>query len=255
VASAIQTVHGELPHDHFTITIERSNSHTSPVPWGHVERGNPTNLLLVINPDLGHEALINDWTAFHEISHLLIPYRGWGDVWLSEGLATYYQNIIQARNGLFDENRMWDKIASGLDRGSRDQRWRQLNLTEVSDNLRETQQYMRVHWSGVLFWLSADIELRKQGKGTLDDTLKQLKDCCMGRSMTAEAIVRKLDDILDTELFVPLFKQYSKSHSIPDYQSILKELGIKRNRWTGGITLNNEALLADIRREIFIGGL
>jgi hypothetical protein len=77
----------------------------------------------------------------------------------------------------------------------------------------------------------------------------------MGRSMTAEAIVRKLDDILDTELFVPLFKQYSKSHSIPDYQSILKELGIKRNRWTGGITLNNEALLADIRREIFIGGL
>jgi len=255
VASAIQTVHGELPQDHFTITIERSTDRYSPVPWGHVERGNPTNLLLVINPDLGYEALIEDWTAFHEISHLLIPYQGWGDVWLSEGLATYYQNIIQARSGLFDEETLWDKLASGLERGSKDQRWTHINLTEVSDNLRETRQYMRVHWSGVLFWLTADIELRKQGKGSLDDALKQLKHCCADRSMSARAIVRKLDDIIDLKLFTPLFDQYSESHAIPEYQQLLAELGVKKRKWTGGIKLIDDAPLANIRQQIVLGNL
>jgi len=250
VTTAIMTIYGELPSNNVHITIERSTSRSSPVPWGQVERGNPSRVLLVINPALGTDALISDWTAFHEISHLLIPYQGYGNVWLSEGLATYYQNIVQARSGLFDETRMWEKIASGFERGRNDQRWRHIDLAEVSDRLRETRQYMRVHWSGVLFWLTADIELRKQGKGTLDDALKQLKHCCEGRSMSARAIVYKLDDTLDTELFVPLFQKYRESHAIPEYEQILADLGVKQSRWTGGISLNDDAPLADIRRQI-----
>lgn len=251
VTEAILSVYGDLPKDHFMITIERSSNRSGPVPWGHVDRGNPTNALLVINPDLGYDALISDWTAFHELSHLFIPYQGHGDVWLSEGLATYYQNIIQARSGLFDETRMWEKIASGFQRGSQDRRWRHINLTEVSDNLRETRQYMRVHWSGVLYWLTVDVALRKQGKGTLDDALKQLKDCCEDRSMSAQAIVNKLDELTDTELFTPLFKEYCVTHTIPDYEPILAELGVKQNKWTGGISLDDNAPLANVRKQMY----
>ena len=115
------------------------------MPWGHIERGQPTNVSLVINPSLGYEKLLNDWTLFHEFSHLLLPYHGYGNVWFSEGLATYYQNIIQMRSGLLDEKVMWNKIAAGFERGRKEQRWNQINLTEVSDNLRENRQYMRVH--------------------------------------------------------------------------------------------------------------
>jgi hypothetical protein len=251
VAGALLTVYDELPKDSFHITVDRSSNRSSPVPWGQVERGKQTNVLLVINPDLGYDALISDWTAFHEMSHLLLPYRGYGNIWFSEGLATYYQNIIQARSGLFDESELWHRIAAGFERGRKEQHWDHINLTEVSDNLSETRQYMRVHWSGVLYWLSADVELRKHGKGTLDDALKRLKDCCESRSMSAETIARKLDELTSMEVFVPLFDKYSETYRVPEYRSILTDLGVTQNKWAGGISLDDEAPLVDIRRQIY----
>lgn len=251
VASALLTVYGELPRKHFRITLERSSDRSSPVPWGQVERSNPANVLLVINPEPGYDELISDWTAFHELSHLLLPYRGYGNVWFSEGLATYYQNIVRARAGLLDETEMWRKIAAGFDRGKKNHHWDHNNLSEVSDKLGETRQYMRVHWSGVLYWLTADVELRKLHKNTLDNALEQLKDCCEERSMSAKAIARKLDELTNAQLFVPLFDKYSKSYRIPEYQSKLNELGVKQNKLSGAVTLEDEAPLVDIRRQIY----
>lgn len=251
VAAALLTVYGELPEDYYQVSIERSSRVNSPVPWGHVERGSPTNVLLVINPDLGYQALIDDWTAFHELSHLLIPYRGHGNIWLSEGLATYYQNIIQARSGQFDEKKLWNKIVAGFNRGSNDQRWRHMNLSEVSDKLGETRQYMRVHWSGVLFWLTADVELRKQGKSSLDAVLKQLRNCCAGQLMSAEEIVRKLDELSNETMFVPLFDKYCKSYATPEFGSILTDLGVKQDTLAGSASFDNDAPLADIRQQIY----
>ena len=252
VTDALLTVYGELPKDDYRISIERSHSRFSPVPWGHVERGSPTKVVLVINPELGYEALIDDWTAFHELSHLLLPYRGRGNIWLSEGLATYYQNIIQARSGRFDETEMWNRLAAGFRRGSNEQRWRHINLTEVSDNLGETRQYMRVHWSGVLYWLTADVELRKQGKSSLDEVLKQLRDCCEAQSMSAEEIVNKLDTLIDGKLFVPLFNEFCESYETPEYEPLLVKLGVEQNRSVGDVSLNNDANLSDIRRQIYL---
>ena len=253
VTNALLTVYRGLPKDNYDISIERSSDSSSPVPWGQVKRGTPTNVLLVINPALGYDALINDWTAFHELSHLLIPYRGHGNIWLSEGLATYYQNIIQARSGRFDETEMWRKIVAGFKRGRNEQGWRDINLTDVSNNLHETRQYMRVHWSGVLFWLTVDVELRKQGKSSLDDVLKQLRYCCQRQSMSAKEIVSKLDELTNQNIFVPLFDKYSKSYSTPEFKSILTDLGVKQNKRTGHISFNNDAPLAYIRQQIYQG--
>ncbi len=250
VTDALLTVYGELPKDDYRISIERSASRHSPVPWGHVERGLPTNVVLVINPDLGYESLIDDWTAFHELSHLLLPYRGHGNIWLSEGLATYYQNIIQARSGQFDETEMWSRLVAGFKRGSEEQRWRHVTLAQVSDNLRETRQYMRVHWSGVLYWLTADIELRKYGK-TLDGVLKELRNCCESRSMSAEQIVSKLDELSDSELFVPLFEKYCESYATPEFEPLLVKLGVGQNGTLRAISFDKDAELSAIRRQIY----
>jgi hypothetical protein len=251
VTEALLTVYNELPKDSFRITIERSSNPSSAVPWGQIERGTPTNVILVINPELGYGELIGDWTAFHELSHLLLPYRGYGNVWFSEGLATYYQNIIQARSGLFDETRLWNNITAGFERGRNEQKWNYLNLTQVSDNLGENRQYMRVHWSGVLYWLNADIALRIQNKGTLDNALKQLKDCCESHSMSAKAIARKLDELTNVTIFVSLFDKYSESYRVPEYKSLLTNLGVILNKWSGDISLDNDAPLANIRRQIY----
>lgn len=255
VADALLTVYGEWPKDNFTITIERGSSGHGPVPWGQVTRDHPHNVLLVINPDSDLQQITSDWTAFHEFSHLLIPYRGYGDKWFSEGHASYYQNIIQARAGLFSEARLWEKLAAGFERGRKQNQWSKLDLAEISDNMHKYRNFMRVHWTGVHYWLTADVRLRQQSgnKTTLDSLLKQLKQCCQHKSMSAAAIAERLDRLAGVNIFKPLFDEYRVSRAMPHYKPILTDLGViidPHNR----VTLITDAPNAAIRKSIYRGG-
>ena len=257
VADALLTVYGEWPLDKFNIDIQRGSNGSGPVPWGQVTRGKPAKVLLVVNPESDIEEIASDWTAFHELSHLLIPYQGHGDMWFSEGLATYYQNIIQARAGLLSEIELWHKLAAGFQRGQKQNQWSHIDLVEISDNMRKYRNFMRVHWSGVHYWLTADIKLRQQSqnKTTLDSLLKQLKDCCQYRSMSASAIAKQLDQLAAANIFTPLFIEYRNSRVMPDYKPVLSGLGVvsKQNHHEYDIALTANAPNATIRKSIYQG--
>lgn len=273
VADALRTVYGKWPKDRINIRVKTSDSKDSAVPWGEVTRGTPDEVLLVINPDAGFEQITSDWTAFHELSHLLIPYQGYGDLWFSEGLATYYQNIIQSRAGLMSEQTMWNKIASGFERGHQQNNLSTLDLEQISSDMRKYRNFMRVHWSGVHYWLSADIKLRQlsQNNVTLDSVLKALKNCCYDRSMSASAIAEKLDELANANLdqpnleqqgnnktlikiFKPAFETYKASHAMPDYAPVLASLGVSYNSHDS-VVLSQDAPNAEIRKRIFTGNV
>jgi len=253
VTNALRTVYGELPLNAFTINIQKSAGAADPVPWGQVKR-DPTNVLLVINPALGFDEIQDDWTAFHELSHLLIPYQGYGDLWFSEGLATYYQNIIRARSQVISEADMWSELISGFERGQAQSQWSHLTLSDLSDNSRHYPAYMRIHWSGVHYWLSADIKLRQHGL-SLDMLLQKLKVCCWGQSLTALEISTKLDKLAGLDIFVPLFHQYRDSKTMPEYQLLLSRLGLVRNLDSHDIVFKSDAPLVQTRRRIYHGNL
>lgn len=253
VTGALLTVYDAWPKDQFNITIQRSSSRHSPVPWGQVTRSNPDTVTLVINPEFNLQEITRDWTAFHELSHLFIPYRGSGDLWFSEGLASYYQNIIQARSGLLSESDLWEKLASGFARGHKQNTWSHVALVKISDNMRRYRSFMRVHWSGVHYWLTADIKLRQvsQNKTSLDTLLRQLKDCCEHKSMSAAAIAKKLDQLAGVNIFKPLFYEYRASYAMPDYKMLLTRLGVKHSEHN--VMLTTDAPNADIRKSIYQG--
>jgi hypothetical protein len=253
VSDALLTVYDVWPKDRFNIKIQHSSSRHSPVPWGHVSRGNPDTVSLTINPGFGFQEITGDWTAYHELSHLLIPYRGHGDLWFSEGLASYYQTIIQARSGLLSETGLWKKLANGFSRGRQQNPWSHLPLVKISDNMGRYRSFMRVHWSGVHYWLTVDIKLRQKthNKTSLDTLLKQLKDCCEHQSMSAASIALKLDQLAGDTIFKPLFEEYRVSHAMPDYQPTLTSLGVKHRKYAVLLTAN--ALNAAIRKSIYRG--
>jgi hypothetical protein len=257
VSSALLSVYGAWPKDRFNITVKHGAGSGSPVPWGEVNRGNPDEVLLVVNTKADIREIMADWTAYHEVSHLLIPYVGAGDGWLSEGLATYYQNIIQARAGVLSETELWHKLASGFERGRQEKRWSQNDLAEISDNMGKYRSYMRVHWSGVHYWLTADITLRRQSnnKITLDKLLERLKSCCQHKSMSAIEIVEQLDQLAGMNIFLPLFLDYRASHAMPDYQPTLTRLGVifQPHAKQSDVLLTANAPEAEIRASIYKG--
>lgn len=241
VAAALALPWGCWPRDRWNIEVRTANR-VSPdrVPWAQVIRGDPDTVRFYIDPSATAQDLISNWTAYHEVAHLLIPYRGSGDLWFSEGLASYYQNVLQARSGLFDEREMWQRLYSGLRRGQ-DNRAPQLTLAELSPRVRESASYMRVYWSGALYFLQADVELRRRSAGqmTLDTVLKKLNECCADQRLSVRQIAQRLDGFSHYPLFVPLHQQFGEAYDIGEFEPLLARLGVA-SRW-GRVYLNDAA--------------
>jgi hypothetical protein len=251
VSQTLAAVYGQMPRPELNVEVRPvSGDSSGPVPWAQVKRGNTDTITFYIDALATEGSLIKDWTAYHEFSHLLIPYRGWGDLWFSEGLASYYQNLLQARSGQLTEQQMWQRLSAALERGRGDNRYPHLSLAQLSPRMRETSSFMRVYWSGALFWLRADIELRSRESDnkTLDGLLGQLNACCAEHGMSAFGIAQKLDQLDGHGYFVSLFKELASSHAIPEYTELLSQLGVSIGSDT--FILDDNAPLAGIRSAI-----
>jgi hypothetical protein len=227
VCTAVTLLHGELPRNQIRISLQ-ANGADSAVPFARVLRESPQGVLFYINPERPLEEFVTDWTAYHEFSHLFIPYPGNSDIWFSEGLASYYQNVVQARAGLLTKNEASEKIRAGFERGRKDSRRADITLGELSSTMRENRAFMRVYWSGALYFLTADVTLRRTAKAaidneasvqSLDDVLREFGNCCLSqdRDWTGMEIAAEFDRIAGTELFTPLYLEFEDSNAIPVY--------------------------------------
>lgn len=247
-ADALARVYGRWPRDYWQVRVQPIPSRGSdPVPWAQVNRGDPDVVSFYIDANASHDKLVNNWTAYHEFSHLLIPYRGWGDMWFSEGLASYYQNLLQARHGIFDEREMWQRLYDGFMRGRKNRR-PDLSLGELSDRMREERSFMRVYWSGAWYFLAADAELRRRsgGRKSLDTALQQLNICCREQILSARQIASRLDTLSGESVFLPLFNEVSDSRALPEFETLYRELGISVHR--GRVSLDEDHAKAALRR-------
>jgi hypothetical protein len=228
--SAVETVsllHGAPPRPEIRISLQPYSA-KSAVPFARVLRNDPEGVLFYVNPDRPLDEYINDWTAYHEMSHLFIPYPGKKDIWFSEGLASYYQNVLQARAGLLTVDEAREKLRAGFARGKNDSKHAQLTLGELSPVMLERHAFMRVYWSGALYFLQADLLLRdslteEHSSRTLDDVLQEFGQCCLNTAQTWSglAIAAEFDRISDTDIFTTLYAEYARSTAIPDYETLL----------------------------------
>ncbi len=253
IADVLLQVYGHWPRQSWQISVTPvSASSSEPIPWAQVYRNEVDRVEFFIATKATTQELKRAWTGYHELAHLLIPYQGWGDAWFSEGLASYYQYILQARAGILTEQEMWQEIYEGYQRGLSDTRFEGQDLRSVSDNMRQEGGFMRVYWSGAWYFLAADARLRQQSRGrhNLDQALAKLNLCCANDPMSAPAMARKLDELNRVLLFQPLFEQVSTSLSIPPFEPIFASLGITV---TGGkVRLQSEGPGAMLRRQIVL---
>ncbi len=194
----------------------------SAVPFGRVVRDGGETVELLVDPDQPESAFLGDWTATHEFTHLMLPYVGRNDRWVSEGFAQYYQNVLLARAGRYSPDEAWRKIGEGLERGRRSVP--HLSPDEAA-SAAERNTRMKIYWSGAALALIADVELRRRsgGKETLDTALDRLQACCLPsrRTWTARKLFAKLDELVATPLFVDLYDRHADAAGFPDFDEYL----------------------------------
>jgi hypothetical protein len=228
VSQTVTLLNGSLPRPKIRIAL-KSYPASEAVPFARVLRYDPEGVLFYVNPERPLDEFVTDWTAYHELTHLFIPYPGLDGVWFSEGLASYYQNILQFRAGLLSKEQTLQRLKGGFDRGRKDDGYSELTLGELTPIMREKHTFMRVYWSGALYFLEADIKLRQLTEGTdnpmtLDDVLRKFGYCCLlqDREWTGLEIAEQFDQIVGAPLFAPLYMSYEQTNAIPDYLPLLE---------------------------------
>lgn len=256
ISGALYDVYGKWPRDRWRAVVNpASGASADPIPWAQVNRDNIDNVSFYTIAKPTAAQLIENWTGYHELAHLLIPYRGWGDKWFSEGLASYYQCLLQARSGVISEQQMWQKLYDGFMRAKANNQFDGSALHAVSSTLRDNKAYMRVYWSGAWYFLSADLRLRQQsgGERSLDKALALLNHCCADTPLSVSDMVARLDSANEVVLFVPLYQQVRSTTSMPEFDSLLASLGI--HVIDGDVTLQDAGPGAQLRRSFLLSSV
>ncbi|CAH9058384.1 hypothetical protein PSECIP111854_02191 [Pseudoalteromonas sp. CIP111854] len=193
-----------------------------PVPWASVKRGIDDNIYDAIELHFhryaSEKALIYDWSLYHELSHLYHPLFAYKDFWLSEGLATYLQNIVMLENGIINHNEFKARLKAGLKRGQQQTNRIKGPLNQVANNMWALGAQQRVYWSGVAFFIHAQLELKKHtGKyKTIADVIRQYQQCCKRSTHSAKQFLAQLDKLSKSAVFSTLYHQYSYRMDFPN---------------------------------------
>lgn len=251
IAGSLRQVYGHWPREQWRLTVVPASAAAGdPIPWAQVKRDGIDRVEFFTAPQASTEQLKQAWTGYHELAHLLIPYRGWGDTWFSEGLATYYQGLLQARAGVITEQQAWQSLHDGFMRAQADKQFEGQSLRDVSAAMRTRGGFMRVYWSGARYFLALDIRLRQQsgGKQSLDLALRKLNDCCADQHLSVPQIVSKLDELNGVLLFEQLYDKVDSSTRIPDADTLFASVGV--TVVDGAVRLQEEGPGARLRKQM-----
>jgi hypothetical protein len=217
------------------ILLENRRFKKGPVPWGDVKRGGGVGIRFVVNSKKTIDEFYSDWTATHEFAHLLLPRIEHQDSWMSEGLASYLQNILMAQSGHITQQQAWQKIYEGFQRGIKGtKKTTSETLLQATKSRNKGERYsrtMRIYWSGAAYFLNADLQLRQLTKGNLglSDILLKLNKCCVSftKEWRGEELVSKLDELSETDIFSSLYRETAYSENFPPTDKIFQTLGLK----------------------------
>ncbi len=252
-ATDVSLAYGRFPNPSpqvVVIPVDGSRDKSqSAVPFGRVVRDGGETVELFVDQRQPIEAFLGDWTATHEFCHLLLPYMRRQQKWLSEGFAQYYQNVLLARSGTYDDLTAWQKLYEGFERGRQ-------SRPEMSPNEAATEGVrtglMKVYWSGAALALMADVKLREQsgGEETLDAVLGRLQECCLpsDRAWSGPELFAKLDSLSSYPVFTQLYRRYADAAGFPDARPLFERLGLSVSN--DKVRLRRHAELADIRLAI-----
>lgn len=204
---ASQTALGEYP---FTMALHlHPRKANQPVPWANTWRQDQQSVHFYVDTRFPLQRFVNDWTAYHELSHLAIPYLGSWNSWFAEGFASFMQYQLMADAGVL-EGSLEDAYRSKIKPQAR---WynSQYSAASVARRLMQNRQYAAAYWGGAWFFVLADRQLRQDyGKG-LSQLISEYQSCCRNESEDIQQLVTALDAMLEKPVFVPLLQRFEQA--------------------------------------------
>ena len=211
---AVELSLGTMPGRNIDIELVAQSFANEPVPFAQVIRGRTNKVRLQINTDWPLQDFVDDWTLYHELSHLYIPYLDYPSFWLNEGFATYMQNIVMLQSQVIDKATFVNKLQAGLERGRLNTISQSGKLSMVSNDMWRKHAYMRVYWTGAAYFAEVDALLLQRGS-SLSQVVAQYSQCCITANSSGSALTQQFDKIAGTNIFYSTYVKYAKRTDFP----------------------------------------
>jgi hypothetical protein len=243
-----------LPGGFFPVTdaqviVVPTSPSSFPIHFGHTGRSGGASIVLFMPTDVSADDLRDDWIAVHEFSHLWHPFIVREDAWLSEGLATYLQELLRTRAGSVAPEQLWQRLYRGASLG----RETQASLEHETRMMPVAHNYQRVYWAGAAIALMLDVELRRATRGelTLERMLARLRrdPVRFEHAHTARELLRALDQLAGVEVCEPLAERQLTAARFPELSGLYDELGVSIDT-RGNVSQATDAPLAWVRDAI-----
>lgn len=221
-AQAVSTYFGRFPVTRVRLTL-------TAVPGDIVAMGSAIadpdpRIRIRLGRSISAAALAADSTLVHEMAHLAVPDHEEKHLWFHEGMATYVEVIGRVQAGLITPARAWAEFIAELPNGTPRRGDRGLDATP---------SWSRRYWGGALFFLAADVEIRKQTANRLglQDALRgvQAAGGSLKRSWPLEELIAIADQTTGTQVLRKLYANMGPRPGAVDLDRLWASLGIRRD--------------------------
>lgn len=196
---------------------------------------------VMVGREITEHALARDWQLPHEMVHLTFPSVPKA-LWLTEGLAVYVEPIARAQAGDVTEGFLWGDFAKMMPAG----------LPKDGKGLDEAEERERVYWGGAMFWLMADLEIRKrtQNRMGVQDALQGVLAAggTIEEVWPVERALAVADKATGETVLAELHEKWRASPVSPNLDALWRDLGVKIDG--ENVSFDDKAPLAAVRKAI-----
>jgi len=213
---ALESLVGTPPFD-VHIFFHRIDGAREPVPWAHTERSHRQGVNFHVDPRFPMEDFRDDWTAPHELSHLVLPYLGSKHAWFAEGFASYMQYQVMGAMGVLSAAEVAQSYERKLQRAEQNYGYPERPFAQAAKRLRAEGKYPVMYWGGAAYFLSVSEELdHGEGPGLID-TVTHYLSCCRQNEESLDTLLAELDQLSASDVFVRNLQHFQSVPGFPAF--------------------------------------
>lgn len=215
---------GELPLN-FRVHFSRMPHRGEPVPWAETNKGSGARAYFHVDTSYPWEDFHEDWTAPHELTHLLFPYLGEDSRWFAEGIASYLQYQVMYANGTLTWQQTVARIGSRFRRAAGMHRYDGLSIVALSQRPRGKDAFVRYYWGGAAYFINADKRLHEEKDMRLIDVIREYVNCCYRPwGVDARRMMHQFNELSDSRIFTEVYEETVARKAFPDTSEALQWL-------------------------------